>query len=615
MSRWRVPGLPGRAPRSDQNVVVELRGGNAHRNRSGFLSLLVYSGWIVLICRLIHLQTYRSESLTQNVIRQSISEEILPARPGDILDRNGHVLAMTVMCDSVYAVPRQIRDPLQFAWRVGEILDLTTDELYQRLQQHPDAGFIWLKRRVDPQQTIQLRNAQLEQGSWGIRREYLRHYLQDGYAAHVLGLRNIDNNGQGGLEEYFDEDIRGSDGVRFVVRDALGRVVSVDTERSRPPRNGQSIVSSIDLPLQVITESVLDELMAEWQPAGACAIVMEPHSGEILAMASRPAFHPGRLQQVDPTAWKNLAVSAVFEPGSTLKPAVAGWAIETGAVNREQSIHCGNGLYRMGPRLLHDHHPYGALSLTDVLVKSSNIGMAKIGEALGTSGLYEAVRAFGFGQLTGIELPGELAGIVHPPERWTIYSLGSVPMGQEIAVTPLQLITAHAAIANGGLLTAPTLLRQSSGPGPAGERQKPVPDLRVPNRLLSPATAAWLTAEPMRQVVERGTARSVRVPDLSVFGKTGTAQKLDAQTGRYASDAWVLSFVCGTPADAPRLLTLVMVDAPSTPGSHYGGTVAAPAAVRILRAAADRIVIDSSETLEDAALDRMSSNNDSGRQQ
>ncbi len=614
MTRWRVPRLTGLRRHSFPNAVFNLHSSDAISNRSRFASSLVYIGWTILICRLVHLQTCDSESLTETVVRQSISEEVLPARPGDILDRNGHVLAMTVMCDSVYAVPAQIQDPLRFAWCAGEILDLDTDELYRRLQRNPDAGFLWLKRRIDPQQTIQLRNAQLEQGSWGIRREYMRHYLQDGAAAHVLGLRDIDNNGQGGLEQYFDDDLRGSDGVRCIIRDALGRVISVDESRSRKAYNGRSIICSIDLPLQVITESTLDELMQHWQPVGACAIVMDPHSGEILAMASRPAFHPERLLQVTPTAWKNLAISAVFEPGSTLKPAVAGWAIDAGVVNREQSIHCGNGLYRMGPRLLHDHHPYGALSLTDVLVKSSNIGMAKIGEALGASRLYDTVRAFGFGQRTGIELPGELEGIVHPPERWTIYSLGSVPMGQEIAVTPLQLITAHAAIANGGLLTAPTLLRH--GNGSAAEQQLLHPGHQLPNRVLAPATAAWLTAEPMRQVVERGTARAVRVPDMSIFGKTGTAQKLDEQTGRYAADAWVLSFVCGTPAEDPRLLTLVMVDAPSTPGSHFGGTVAAPAAVNILRAAADRFLNDGGDESELTGSNRITtSDTDSRRRQ
>ena len=318
---------------------------------------------------------------------------------------------------------------------------------------------------------------------------------------------------------------------------------------------------------------------------------MAPSTGEILAMASRPGFDPDTLVDVPEAAWKNLAVSAVFEPGSTFKPFIVGWAIQNSALAFDEMIDCSFGVYRMGPRVLHDHHSYGALSVEDVLVKSSNIGMAKIGERMGIESLYEATRAFGFGRRTGIELPGELSGLLRPVEQWNGYSLGSIPMGQELAVTPLQLITAHAALANGGRLVRPHLLKRTDRDqhGPMSGSQIVEPGAEVQSVLLDANIAEWLVQQPMKQVIERGTGKSAKIPGLSMFGKTGTAQKLDLLTGTYSDKAWVVSFVCGTPAESPEVLVLVMVDEPTTPGVHYGGTVAAPTASRILQFAETRV--------------------------
>ena len=246
----------------------------------------------------------------------------------------------------------------------------------------------------------------------------------------------------------------------------------------------------------------------------------------------------------------------------------------------------------MGPRILHDHHSYGDLSVEDVLVKSSNIGMAKIGERIGLESLYEATRSFGFGRRTGVELPGELPGLLHPFANWNIYSLGSVPMGQELAVTPLQLITAHAAIANGGQLIRPRLLKRTAvdeamASGVAGHHVV-APAEDVGTELLDVDIAEWLVEEPMKQVVERGTGKQARIPGMSIFGKTGTAQKLDPNTGTYSDKAWVVSFICGAPAEDPRVIVLLMVDEPTAPGIHYGGTVAAPTAAKILQFADGR---------------------------
>lgn len=560
--------------------------------RFNLISFVVVMGWCVILARLIQVQGAQREWMNDKVARQSLFSEVIPARPGEILDRNGQVLAMTVTCESLYAVPAEIEHPWHFAWEVSSILNINTDELYQRLVDNGDKQFVWIKRRIDDEQVQKIRSLGFVKESWGLRQEYLRKYPQGGYASHVLGIRDIDNTGKGGLEQSLNDLIRGSDGSRVMTRDARGKVIEVAAERSTPPVHGQAVISTIDLLSQIETERQLDALMEEWKPLGACAIVMEPHSGEILAMASRPGFDPNALVEVPEAAWKNLAVSAVFEPGSTFKPFIVGWALQHGQLQQDEMIDCSFGAYKMGPRILHDHHSYGDLSVEDVLVKSSNIGMAKIGERIGLESLYEATRSFGFGRRTGVELPGELPGLLHPFAKWNIYSLGSVPMGQELAVTPLQLITAHAAIANGGHLLRPRLLKRTAvdeamASGVAGHHVV-APAEDVGTELLDVDIAEWLVEEPMKQVVERGTGKQARIPGMSIFGKTGTAQKLDPETGTYSDKAWVVSFICGAPAEDPRVIVLLMVDEPTAPGIHYGGTVAAPIAAKILQFAEGR---------------------------
>ena len=560
--------------------------------RFSLISGFVFLGWVILLARLVQLQGAQRQLMNDRVARQSIFSEVIPARPGEILDRNGHVLAMTITCDSLYVVPDEITEPWDFAWKAGSILNVNTDELYQRLLDNKDKQFLWIKRRTDDATVQEFRKLGLAKSTWGLRREYQRKYPQGGFASHVLGIRNIDNEGKGGLEQSLNTLIRGVDGNRVMTRDARGIVVEVAAEQSSSPDHGQTVVSTIDLLMQIETERNLDELMADWKPVGACAIVMEPHSGDVLAMASRPGFDPNSLVQVPEAAWKNLAVSAAFEPGSTFKPFIVGWALQEQLLQSDEMIDCSFGAYRMGPRILHDHHSYGELSVEDVLVKSSNIGMAKIGERLGLKALYEATRSFGFGRRTGIELPGEIPGLLHSFDRWNVYSLGSIPMGQELAVTPLQLITAHAALANGGRLVRPRLIRGASeddsiaSPASAVNAVRPAADVGA--ELLDAQVARWLVQQPMVQVIERGTGKTARIPGLSIFGKTGTAQKLDPETGTYSDKAWVLSFICGAPAEDPSVIVLLMVDEPTVPGVHYGGTVAAPTAAKILQFAEAR---------------------------
>lgn len=554
--------------------------------RSRLITVCVVIGWVLMVARLIHLQAAQRQLLNNRVTRQNTFSEIIPARPGEILDRNGHVLAMTATRDSLYAVPNRIDDPADFVWKVSQVLSIDATRLHERLVKYSNRQFLWVQRRITPEQASGLRSLGLPDQAWGFRREYLRQYPQGPYAAHVLGIRDIDNIGHGGLEQSLDDLIRGQDGRRAMVRDARGLVMEVTTENSQPPIHGQTVLCSLDLLLQIRVEQHLQQLVERWAPKGACAIVMEPKSGEVLAMASAPGFDPNEPGKAKNDAWKNLAVSAVFEPGSTFKPFIVAWALQHQKLKQDEMIGCFNGAYRMGPRILHDHHAYSELSVEDVLVKSSNIGMARIAERIGLKSLFAATSAFGFGTRTGIELPGEIDGLVRDQENWDEYSLGSIPMGHELAVTPLQLIAAHAALANGGRLMRPRLLlnttADSTTPSPLSGIITVEAASQLESAIIDPEIADWIVRQPMTQVVERGTGKVARVPDLSVFGKTGTAQKVDPTTGRYSNRTHVCSFVCGAPSHNPRAVVLVMVDEPTASGAHYGGTVAAPTAKAIL---------------------------------
>jgi cell division protein FtsI/penicillin-binding protein 2 len=346
----------------------------------------------------------------------------------------------------------------------------------------------------------------LESPLLGFRDEFLRQYPHGYLAAHVLGGRDVDGIGRGGIEQSLDSRLAGKPGFRQLTLDSRQRVIEVETAIDRAPEHGQSVTLTLDAVIQLHVEDELDRVMERWRAKHAAAIVIDPKTGEVLAMASRPTYDPNDLAHVDDEAWKNQALAAMYEPGSTFKPIVVGWGIEHGFIRREESFHCENGEYRMGRRILHDHHPYGVLSLTDVLVKSSNIGMAKIGQRMGNEALFQAAVAFGFGRRTGIELPGELSGMLHPLNRWTSYSTGSIPMGQEIAVTPIQLIAAHAALANGGLLVSPRLVR-SHHTHPTGRpwAEKPEYQERTAGNGSLLRQIAFQTAAGSRRVRQFGT--------------------------------------------------------------------------------------------------------------
>ncbi|MBI1347756.1 penicillin-binding protein 2 [bacterium] len=545
------------------------------RRRAGWLVTAVGLAWCLLAGRLIQLQSWQNHELSQRANRQSrVAEEVIP-RPGDIYDAQGRLLATTIRTRSLFVVPTEVENRWTFASDIASALSLDANELYARLGQYSEKQFLWIKRRLNESEEERVRELTLPPASWGFREEYQRVYPQGAIAAQVLGLRDIDGIGRGGIEESCDATLRGQPGKRWLTRDARGRVIDVIDDPEQLASPGSDVRLTIDSVLQLYTEQALDDLVRDRQPEACCAIVMHPASGHVLAMASRPTFDPNAPDNVPEDAWKNRAISDIYEPGSTIKPIFVAYGLDRHRLAIDDAFDCEWGRYRMGKRLLHDHHPYGTLNLTDVLVKSSNIGMAKVGERLTNEGLFQSATLFGFGRVTGIELPGEQPGLLHPLDEWTSYSTGSIPMGHEIATTPLQLITAHAVLANGGQHARPRILLTDDAEASA------LQSLSTP--LISREVADWVVQEPMRQVVTRGTGRKAQLDGYIVFGKTGTAQCLSPHGG-YLHGKYISSFLCGAPAEQPEILVLVVINqASGSGGETFGGQVAAPVAARILR--------------------------------
>jgi cell division protein FtsI/penicillin-binding protein 2 len=395
-------------------------------------------------------------------------------------------------------------------------------------------------------------------------------------------VRDIDGQGRDGVERMFDAILSGRPGQRTLARDARGKSLVIQEHLTSPPEPGSSVVLTIDSVIQNYVETALDKVMVDWKPASTSAIVMNPKTGEVLALANRPAFDPADPPAPSDSGWTNRAISDSYEPGSTFKPFIMAAALDWGLVQPDEKIHCRNGVYRMGPRLLHSDHPHGELSVPEVIIRSDNIGMAIIGERLTNPGLFHAVQSFGFGRPTGLELPGESAGQVRALCEWTnYYSTGSVPMGQELAVTPIQLVTAFCALANGGELLRPRIVRAIVSPN--GKIVQVFDKPEVVGRPVARETAAFMLDPVLRGVVEsgRGTGHRAELAGYSSFGKTGTAQKQGSRGG-YASGRHVSSFVAGAPAQDPAIVALVLVNDPSVGKEHYGGQVAAPATAEIL---------------------------------
>ncbi len=544
--------------------------------------LMVAAGVLVLWvagieARLVVLQVVQYDELVARAERQQMSTVEAPAKRGEIFDRNGRLLAYSVDADTIYAVPTEISDPGKTATALCAALDDCTkksrEELKERLSQKRPFAFV--KRRATPTQAKRVLALDLD--GIGFRKESKRYYPNRELAANLLGYVGVDNVGLAGIEATFDKTVRGREGKLLVQTDARRHVFS---RLERSPTAGASIELTIDEQLQYIAErEVRDGVQAARADAGT-AVVMDPHSGEILAMASWPTFNPNDYAGASESARRNRAVQDLYEPGSTFKLVTASAAIETGVIKPTDVIDVSAGMIRFGHRVIDDMHRYNQLSFAEVLVKSSNVGAIKVGLKLGAERMGLYIRRFGFGRPSSPDFPGESPGIVWESSKLNDSALASVSMGYQVGVTPLQMAAAASVIANGGTLYEPHVVRAV-----VKGAQRTVVRPKEVRRAILPETAATLT-DIMEQVVLDGTAKAAKLVSYNVAGKTGTADKL--VNGRYSPSQQNVSFVGFVPSRNPVLTVIVMVDSPRV-GGDTGGAIAAPIFKRIADASLRRL--------------------------
>ncbi len=535
------------------------------KRRVAFVSVLI-GLWVAGIeARLVYLQVYDRADLAARAERQQERTPPSPARRGDILDRRGRVLATSVDADTIYAVPTEISNPADVSKKICDALgdcdakdrQSITEKLGQK------RAFAYVRRQVAPDQAERV--AALNLDGIGFIKESKRFYPNKELASHLLGWVGVDNTGLSGLEHTYDPQIRGKAGTILVHTDARHKAFS---RSERPPTTGSSIELTIDENLQHIAERELHAGVLENRAAGGTAIIMNPHTGEILAMANEPTFNPNAFRDFGDDDRRNRAVQDLYEPGSTFKVVTASAAIEEKLMPIDTIIDVSGGQIRVDKgRIVHDTHNYGALSFTDVIVKSSNVGAIKIGFKLGKERLSEYVARYGFGHTVSPDFPGESPGIVWRQDKWTDSALASVSMGYQVGVTPLQMLAAVSSVANGGQYVEPRVIRAVYK-----DNRRYAVQPKIVRRTISADTAATMTGI-MEGVVERGTAKAAQIPGYTIAGKTGTAAKL--VNGHYSTTNWNASFVGFLPSRDPAVAIIVVTDSPHTKG-HTGGVVSAP---------------------------------------
>jgi stage V sporulation protein D (sporulation-specific penicillin-binding protein) len=517
-----------------------------------------------LLARLVFVQIFNAPQLKDIARAQHSSfSEVEPQR-GDIFDRNLKPLALNSISYSIFA-SAEFTPTEKEKRKMLALLSLDKDYLDRKIIEQK--SFVWLARKINPDISARLKG--LEINGLGQIREYKRLYPNGSLAAHLLGFTDIDNRGLEGIELYTDAYLSGMKGWRLTQRDAKRRELICWGYKSILPTDGYDIVLTIDSVIQNIVERHLRLTAERYKALSATAIVMQPASGEILALYNYPDYDLNNLADYSAAWRRNLAVTDVFEPGSSFKFITAASALEEEKVKLEDRFFCENGQYRVGGRILHDHKPHAELSFKEVIEHSSNIGTAKVAQLLGKNTLYRYIKDFGFGSPTEIDLPGEVKGIVHPPSRWSRTSLSSVPMGQEIAVTPIQLIRAVSCVANDGMLVKPQIIKLIQRKDKKVIKSFPAQEVR---RVISAQTARALK-DILAGVVENGTGKLAAVPGYRAAGKTGTAQKA-RPTGGYYRNKYIASFAGFVPADQPVISILVVVNEPRP--IYFGSQVAAP---------------------------------------
>src|SRR5215467_4948294 len=518
--------------------------------------------WATVIgCRLFFLHVVHSADYKQRAERQQQRTLDLSPRRGVIYDRNGNELAVSVKVDSVFAVPDEIQNLDRTAKTLSALVGVPKKELIDKLASQ--RLFVWVKRKLNADQAAAVRNAKLP----GIyfQKEDMRYYPKRELASHVLGYVDIDEKGLGGLEYRYNDSIRGDPGRVLVMTDARGRSFN---SIEQPVAAGANLITTIDQNIQYIVEKEIAATAEKTRATGISIIVMDPRSGEILGMGNYPTFNPNEFGKYNAQARINRGIGHTYEPGSTFKIVTAASAFEEGLADPAELIDCQNGVITLFGRVIHDWKRFGVLSVKQIMQNSSDVGAIKLALRVGDERFAQHIASLGFGKTTSVDLPGEERGLAKPASRWTKSSVGSIAMGQEIGVTPLQIVRMVSAVANGGILYQPYIVKRIEHPlngvlsetSPHGER------------VISADTAAKLQ-DMLEVVVTDGTATAGKLDGYTAAGKTGTAQKID-ETGHYSKTKFVASFAGFAPASNPVVAIIVVIDEPV--GLHMGGQVAAP---------------------------------------
>lgn len=542
----------------------------------------------VFSARLVQIQVGMHEEYTALAAQNHSIKRIIPARRGQILDRNGEILSASIPVRKVVIDGSHVKNPAALAALASPFLQMPEATLAKEFQ--TDSKYKVIMDKLPEDRALALIKAMDAKSLRGLYfpEDSIRTYPSGAMLSHVLGFLSRKNPtdqmlvGVEGIERTMQDFLCGEDGFRHIERDRTGREIVIYRGQEQAPRHGLNVELTIDMGLQAILENELDNAFAEIKPENAVGIIVDPKTGEILAMSNRPNFDPNQFNNAKPEAMKNRAIIDMVEPGSTFKIVVASAALNEKTVSGSTLINCENGQFAYGGRILRDTHGYGMMNPHEILVKSSNIGSAKMALMLGEEKFYEYVRRFGFGARTGVSLPGEIPGLVHPPARWDKLTITRMPMGHSVAVTPLQIAMSMSVIANGGKLMRPHIVRAvKDKDGNEITRMEP----EVVQQVIPEETAKFVSDALVEVVSERGTAILAKVNGYTVAGKTGTAQKVDPKGG-YTPGKYVVSFVGYMPAEDPRFVCLILIDDPKMAKSYYGGIVAAPIFSRVAEKAA-----------------------------
>jgi cell division protein FtsI (penicillin-binding protein 3) len=543
------------------------------KKRAVILHTAVIFSFILVSLRLADLMIIDHKRLQEKAQQQHIKVQDIQVRRGTIFDRMGRELALNLDLESLYCDPEAITAGKEDMRKLASLINREPGKILANI---PDEGrFVWIKRKLSPEVADRIRALDIE--GLGFVPEAKRYYPKRELASHIIGFVGIDNQALEGIELKFDKYLTAKGGKVLMERDASGKTLSAGVNMEA---KGNNIVLTIDEVLQRLVEKELDRAMDQWKAAAASAIMMDPYTGQILALANRPSYDPNQGGSVPGSAKRNRAITDCYEPGSTFKIIIGTGTLEEKLLTPNTLFDVSKGGIEVGGKTIRDVHKYGVLTFKEVIQKSSNVGSIMAGMKLGKENIYRYAKLFGIGQKTGIDLPGEVSGWINKPEQWSGTSLGAIPIGQEVAVTPLQMLRAYSAIANGGFLVKPYVVSEIISPD-----NRSIASFRntEPQRIITAKTAETFKDILKSVTEEGGTAKSASVDGNQVAGKTGTAQMIDPVTKRYSRDKFVSSFVGFVPADNPRFAMIVVIYEPR--GQIYGGVVAAPVFREITRQA------------------------------